>query len=493
MARAFFLIAVGPGLCESFTVSGREGSTGETRTTYASDAEGTLAERVIAALERHLQDMPPPRMPVALVLPSVLFSHRRVHTPFTDRRKVAQALPFELENELLEPLHEQVYAHELIPQGEQGALVPVTLIRRDVLEAVVSLCQQYRLDLWRVTSSAHALLNADASSDARRIAVYLGPDEAFVCEAAGNKALAVHSLPWDVPELLPAGEGPPWRTPAALTQAVEQRLTRDETDDPLAAEVEAARVELNRFVRAHAVTESPPVELRGLFAPLLRWDAEQGLFVRTAEGESAPARSQDGFGVAGALAASSEPDQAARGMNFHRERAVWMRRLVAHKQTAVAAAVLLVVLLGVAGTNFYLRTRFLQADLQRLDARIQTMLSRHLEDTRAPATAVRILEQRVEELRQQRQSTDRFEDYHYESMTLLNQLSQIYADFPDVTVETLSANSERLILAGQTESFQATEALKDRVAALERFRQHQANLVHQRSGERITYRITVAR
>jgi len=78
-------------------------------------------------------------------------------------------------------------------------------------------------------------------------------------------------------------------------------------------------------------------------------------------------------------------------------------------------------------------------------------------------------------------------------MTLLNQLSQIYADFPDVTVETLSANSERLILAGQTESFQATEALKDRVAALERFRQHQANLVHQRSGERITYRITVAR
>ena len=71
-------------------------------------------------------------------LPLSLLSFRNLTLPFTDRKKMAQVLPLELEEQLLTPVDHQIIDFVVTGREEQGSRVMVAAVEKDILEGFFS-------------------------------------------------------------------------------------------------------------------------------------------------------------------------------------------------------------------------------------------------------------------------------------------------------------------------------------------------------------------
>ena len=80
---------------------------------------------------------------ISFLLPAEDVSFRKITFPFQERKKVEQALPYELEEELMSDLSECIYSSQVFTMPEQNSEALILLIGKERLEQLQQLCLRY--------------------------------------------------------------------------------------------------------------------------------------------------------------------------------------------------------------------------------------------------------------------------------------------------------------------------------------------------------------
>lgn len=130
------------------------------------DPLGAVLSVALGALkERRLMSHP-----VGLVLPPTLCSYRVLSFPFSDERRITQAVGFEAEGQFPVPVDELLHGHIVIPSGGAGGRALVVAARRDKVEPIFEIFKRAGVDLKMVSSGAVAMAQISAKPPASPVA-----------------------------------------------------------------------------------------------------------------------------------------------------------------------------------------------------------------------------------------------------------------------------------------------------------------------------------
>jgi type IV pilus assembly protein PilM len=107
---------------------------------------------------------------VGLSLPSTLCSYRVLSFPFSDERRIAQAVAFEAEGQFPVPVEELVYGHVVVPGSGSGGRALVAAVRRDKLDPILEIWKRAGVELKVITAGAVAMAQVAARPAATPIA-----------------------------------------------------------------------------------------------------------------------------------------------------------------------------------------------------------------------------------------------------------------------------------------------------------------------------------
>lgn len=92
--------------------------------------------------------------PIALVLPPGLLSYRVLNFPFSDERRIAQAVSFEAEGQFPVPLEQLVHGHVVMPTAGGGGRALVVAARSERVNQIAAVFRQAGADIKLITSGA---------------------------------------------------------------------------------------------------------------------------------------------------------------------------------------------------------------------------------------------------------------------------------------------------------------------------------------------------
>ena len=353
MVRAAYMISVHPGRVEGIGIDG-DGVQPDTAVMHTPNSDGEGPAQIEQALEGFFRAANWEPRPAVLVLNTEDVRFRKIDFPFSNAKKVRQALAFELEQVLLEPLEAMAYDFRIIPHEDGTAEALVYLVPREDLERILEVCAQHRIEPWRITFSAHALSQELGDDGTSGFLVYAGDDEIFVADVAGNELHAVKSIGGDLPD-----------TAAATGDVGAQGADQGPTAAIPSARLQMAGEEINRFIRTHGLGKADAaVIVKGRLAPWFRWQAEAGLLTLQAPPNGHTPHAAEGLtGVLAELQAAPRNLLASRGINFSRRGGAWLGQLKEVRRVLIALAARLVLALSLGTFNLVvgLRSDRLQA------------------------------------------------------------------------------------------------------------------------------------
>lgn len=433
---------------------------------------------------------------VLLVFPTEEVIFRVLEFPFQEVRKIRQALPFELEDELLDPLEEFTTDFEAIPLEDGGCRVPVYLIKRNILKELVDVLEQRGFSVLRTTFSAQVLIGGEPEPAGRQFLVYLGTEEGFVALQDTSRLEMVESLatwPGEMTELVREGQ---YKTPRELRDYFGENDNGESENgkNALKPRLEAAVYEINRFISLYQMGEPYTIAIQGFFAPYIeQLDTNGETRLKVAENMSL-ASSPPFFGVLGNLAGDSRDWVSTKGISFYHTLHAWMGQLRDFRAPLFVGGALLLVLILIGGGRLIAYSSSLSSRMEVLNQQVKTTLKVPLpENSKSVKSALDKLSQEVSGLRKEKEAAARFSEYHYDVLRLVQGLSKVMKDAPQMTVEGVSYNGERFTLFGVTQNYSDSEGLRAKLLELPQFADFTGKVNHSKSGQTIRYRITIQR
>ena len=226
--------------------------------------------------------------PIAFILPSEDIIFRKIKFPFQDKKKVEQALPFELEEELIIDLSECSYSTKVQTLTEQKSEALVLLIERKRLKELQEICLDRDLLIKNVDSSAYALFRSKIFSNSSQnksndiFQIYLGSDEAFVNTIKDGHLDEIKIFPNRISEILQKhfikndtslllflkkfSKDPDTR------EHPESDSKYAETFSQLKEELKWLCSQLNLHLRIKNFKPENKIETYGVFGPIIKWD-----------------------------------------------------------------------------------------------------------------------------------------------------------------------------------------------------------------------------
>ena len=172
------------------------------------DESGTDSEQWIKLIGKFLDRQQWRDHAITFLLPAEDVTFRKITFPFQERKKVEQALPFELEEELMGDLADSAYSAEVHLMSEQNSEALVLLMERERLEQLQQLCLERDLLIRNIDCAAHALFrskinNNSALPEQRDLfQIYLGGDETFVNTIRDGRLDEIKIFPNSIPKIL---------------------------------------------------------------------------------------------------------------------------------------------------------------------------------------------------------------------------------------------------------------------------------------------------
>lgn len=411
---------------------------------------------------------------VVSALPGDAVTHRILSLPFSDRKRLDQTIPFELESHLPFELDETVVDFQVLGTGDDGAsqVLAVSAPKATVREHLATLAEA-GLDPRLVDLDSLAPLNVvrdAAASRGGRIA-FVGLDATRTSIAvladgrlAGMRVLSHGVANGDVERclrdvrwsLLALADGEPMASlwvggDAADTPGVLAALGRTLGTTPQSLDTLAIA--------------SVPVALRGkqaTFATAL------GLALR-AIGDAAP------FGV----------DLRRGEFAYHREREALWSGLARAGVLALVALVLMV-------ASFVLDSRRLEAQRDAVRGEIRSLFTSVLPNVRTIVNERAQLESEIAALEKQRRLYGGLAPSAPRAIDCLRALTAAVPKDVPLDVEELSLDGEALRLRGSTRTYENVEAVKRGLAARPEFRNVETKDVRASvDGQRIDFRLSL--
>ena len=467
---------------------------------YAKGAEATPFDDDLSpvreALERLFSEHDLPRDALfACAVPAAKVSTKVLFLPFKDRKKIVQALPFELENFIPFELSEIVYDFQVIETTETGVKLLVCLLKRDLLLRLLELLGSFGIDPKFVTVDVFALANLTSLNLAEHQGTYavvdLGHSTTKMCVLNGDtlqlgRSVAVGGrkltrLLRDKLDLSPEDALAIKHERGEIATEEVQGDDRRIIIEVLRPGVEAMCTEISKLLRTYEGGEGKKIEelylcggtymLRGLPQFLSQHLGIKCYPLKYLEGDFNKISRVHGKGSVLAqslgIALSTESSRRRNQINFRKGEFNYKKDLGEIKPMILKYAVMAVVLLLLGFINLYSKYTILASN----DEKITTEVVAVFRDT-LPAASVNaknltkttaVLKSKITE------NKARIEALQIGSLTALDLLRQISAHVPnDVTVDVkeLDIDLNRITMKGETNSISSVDAI---VASLKTF------------------------
>ena len=256
-----------------------------------SDSEyerGTDSEQWIKLIGKFLDRQQWRDHAITFLLPAEDVTFRKITFPFQERKKVEQALPFELEEELMGELADSAYSVEVHLMSEQNSEALVLLMERERLEQLQQLCLERDLLIRNIDCAAHALFrskinnNSDLPEQRDLFQIYLGGDETFVNTIRDGRLDEIKIFPNSIPKILRKHFSfEEILLSSFLQNFAKSQDSADNTEDEnadvaaflqLKEELRWLCAQLTLHLRIKHYSSESQIEVLGIFGPLIKWD-----------------------------------------------------------------------------------------------------------------------------------------------------------------------------------------------------------------------------
>ena len=254
----------------------------------SEDESGTDSEQWIKLIGKFLDRQQWRDHAITFLLPAEDVTFRKITFPFQERKKVEQALPFELEEELMGDLADSAYSVEVNLMSEQNSEALVLLMERERLEQLQQLCLERDLLIRNIDCAAHALFrskinNNSALPEQRDLfQIYLGGDETFVNTICDGRLDEIKIFPNSIPTILRKHFSAADITLPSFLQNFAK--SQDSADNAESKNADAAAflqlkeelrwlcAQLTLHLRIKHYSSESQIEVLGIFGPLIKWD-----------------------------------------------------------------------------------------------------------------------------------------------------------------------------------------------------------------------------
>ncbi len=225
---------------------------------------------------------------IAFLLPAEDVTFRKLTFPFQERKKVEQALPFELEEELMGDLAETAYSVHVHQMTEQNSEALVLLIGCERLQQLQQLCLKRDLLIRNVDCAAHALYrslindNSPTPKTQDLYQIYLGGDESFVNTIRDGRLDEIKIFPNRIPEILQQHLSAAGNSLSAFLQSFAKHsdgvdhAAGDSAQNgsfiQLKEELRLLCAKLTLHLRIKNYSSGSQIEVHGILGPIIKWD-----------------------------------------------------------------------------------------------------------------------------------------------------------------------------------------------------------------------------
>ena len=248
---------------------------------------GSDSEQWAAKIGKFLDGQQWSNHAIAFLLPAEDVTFRKLSFPFQERKKVEQALPFELEEELMGDLAETAYSVQIQSTTEQHSEALVLLIGRKRLQQLQQLCLERDLIIRNVDCAAHALYRSKIFDNSTTIEtqdlfqIYIGSDESFVNTIHEKRLDEIKIFPNQIPVILQK-HFPTENLLAAFLQSFAKHSDGVDNADgdseqneafiQLKEELRWLCAQLTLYLRIKNFSSESQIEVYGIFGPMIKWD-----------------------------------------------------------------------------------------------------------------------------------------------------------------------------------------------------------------------------
>ena len=497
--REFQLMAVGHQLVEGIAVRQSTVDESVTLSAFVPSGEADQITRLTQHLTQEFETAGWENLPVALVLPSSEITLRKLAFPFQDSKMIGQALIYELENELLEDVNSFEIDYAILPLSDGTAEVLIYLLPKEYLHGIIGACNNKNLIPISATCSAQAIYGSHPAASDNHYYIYVGPDEVFVAFVAEGNLSALHSVPIDIAEWNEALGEYGYETPNKMIEALlNGEGGKDKQGEALRKKFRELLSdwigEFHRFILPHSMGSKYTLSLHGQFSSYFQWE-EQSNSLSLREGYSREGVTKTGGfqGVLREIVGSVDHLTGGGKVNFHQGGVGWFAQFQEHKRPLITSAVLFAVATTLFITSWGIGVSALNSRLEQIDAEILASARPFAGGEKDPVKAVRTMESMARTQQKGGEFTKRFQTYHYDSLLILQGISNVMKDFPQMSMESFSLNSERVTLSGITDSYNASDSLKNKLSTLDVLSGGEATVTHQRTGGEIKFRMIFPR
>ena len=225
---------------------------------------------------------------ITFLLPAEDVTFRKITFPFYERKKVEQALPFELEEELMDDLAESAYSVQVHLLSDQNSEALVLLMKRNILEDLKQMCLKRNLLILNIDCAAFALFrsiynnNFDFSVKQDLFQIYLGSDETFVNTIRDGRLDDIKIFPNRISEIINTNFSNPENNLSFFLhnlakepetkERVESKNNNSEAFSQIKEELKWLCSKLTLHLRIKNFTSDSQIEIHGIFGPLIKWD-----------------------------------------------------------------------------------------------------------------------------------------------------------------------------------------------------------------------------
>ena len=443
-----------------------------------ADAETALppADPRFEAARRVMEAVGSPQATVVVSIPAERASTWLLDMPFTDKKRIAQTVGFEVENYVPWDLEDVVLDYEIVESGPDGARLFTAMVHRDRIADLLARLSAVDIEPRHIAVDAAALSRLLPISEECEAIIDVGATRALVCVVHQGRPRAVRSLEIAPDEL--ASDLAPFvgRVRASL-------LAAEEAGAPSIDAVLLTGGGCDTEGLAEALHDNLGIPVELLDLPLSPVNPDTA---PTPEPEHA---------LCYALALMGFADKRKVGIDLRRDEFAWKADSRLYTRLAMAAVAALVLLaIGFVVMHFVelnkLERRLEDANAQLISTVQTTFPTVPATSLATPDGAIGVMQEQVFALQ------DRADALKGPPMTPLEAMKELSSTVPEdivVDIDEFLANDDMIRIRGQTDSFGSVDRIEAAILGNPKFAGAQKSDVNKARDGKMRFVVTIPR